>query len=567
MSPVDSSLSAHQSARLLVCLLPQKLLVRSGSLGLLHRLFLLAILFASELLVLSVWLDNSALTARGGLVGVIGHSGAWMVRGMVGFVAIFLTFAYLRSQAVLARISEQAERVPISRRLLAGHLLAMAAFFALSWALYGNRTAFSGNLSAAIWLVAGGSAIALGASAVLPLRLWVRLVRETGSLWACALVAVVSACVAGRYGQSLWTPTAFLTFDLVKALLSFFVPGIVADPATMSLGTAKFSVEIRSGCSGLEGAGLILAFGAMWLWLFRRECRFPQALILIPAGMATIFLLNAARIAGLILVGNAGAQQIALGGFHSQAGWIAFNAVALAFSVTARRVPWLSTMERPIGRNGNRSSENPTAIYLAPFLSILAVGMVTAAASGDFEWLYAARFLAAAGALWLLRDRYTALDWRFGWFGPAIGVLVFAMWIAMDRLLHATSHDAMPAALADSPAALRATWIVSRSLAAIVTVPIAEELAFRGFLLRRLISPNFEALSMRTYTWLGLGISSIAFGILHGEFWFAGVLAGLLYAWALIRRGRIGEAVVAHATSNALLAAYVLVFQKWHFWS
>ena len=97
-----------------------------------------------------------------------------------------------------------------------------------------------------------------------------------------------------------------------------------------------------------------------------------------------------------------------------------------------------------------------------------------------------------------------------------------------------------------------------------MTVPIAEELAFRGFLLRRLISPDFEALPPRTFTWLGLAISSVAFGLLHGSLWFSGILAGLLYAWALLRRGRLGEAVVAHATTNALLVRYVLIFQKWH---
>lgn len=136
----------------------------------------------------------------------------------------------------------------------------------------------------------------------------------------------------------------------------------------------------------------------------------------------------------------------------------------------------------------------------------------------------------------------------------------------MDTFRNAATNDAMPHALAVSSTPIRATWIVFRTLSAIVTVPIAEELAFRGFLLRRFISPDFEALPLRTFTWLGLGISSIAFGLLHGNLWTAGVLAGLLYAWALVRRGRIGEAVVAHATTNPLLAGYVLIFQRWHLW-
>ena len=39
----------------------------------------------------------------------------------------------------------------------------------------------------------------------------------------------------------------------------------------------------------------------------------------------------------------------------------------------------------------------------------------------------------------------------------------------------------------------------------------------------------------------------------------AGTLAGLLYAITFLRHGRIGDAVVAHATTNALLAALVLL--------
>jgi membrane protease YdiL (CAAX protease family) len=54
--------------------------------------------------------------------------------------------------------------------------------------------------------------------------------------------------------------------------------------------------------------------------------------------------------------------------------------------------------------------------------------------------------------------------------------------------------------------------------------------------------------------------------MLHGRLWIAGALAGLIYAFALLRRGRIGDAVAAHATTNALLAAWVLCFNQWHLW-
>jgi len=309
---------------------------------------------------------------------------------------------------------------------------------------------------------------------------------------------------------------------------------------------------------------LILIFGVVWLWLFRSECRFPQALLLIPAGLFVIFLLNALRIAALILIGNAGASRIALGGFHSQAGWIAFNAVALGFSVAARHVPWIAVRDPRAALDA--PSHNPTAAYLVPFLAILCAGMLASVVSADFEWLYPLRFFAAVAALWVFRRTYAGLDWRAGWCGAAVGVVVFGIWIALDRFTQAHVGTALPAALANVPPATRLIWIAFRILAAVVTVPIAEELAFRGFVLRRLMDPDFESVAFSRFTWFALAVSSLAFGVLHGSRWLAGTLAGLLYATAMVRRGRIGEALLAHAVTNAMLAAYVLVSGRWNLW-
>ena len=99
-----------------------------------------------------------------------------------------------------------------------------------------------------------------------------------------------------------------------------------------------------------------------------------------------------------------------------------------------------------------------------------------------------------------------------------------------------------------------------------IPVPIAEELAFRSFLIRRIISPHFESVASRSVTLVPVLISAIAFGLLHGDRWLAGTIAGLLYAFAYLRRGRIGDAVAAHAATNALLAGYVLLLGKWSLW-
>jgi exosortase E/protease (VPEID-CTERM system) len=535
------------------------------------RLLALAIVFAAELLVISVAADGAELANRGSLLRFLAAWGPWILRCIVGFAALFVTFGYLKSKATFDEISERLAAIPIARGYLAAHVAAMVLTGALTFALYKSSVSgIQADLIAGSWLVAGVTAIAFGGLAAVPLALWTQMVRGTGYLWLYTSTAVVAACVVGNSGRSLWQPMGRLTFGLVEGLLRLFASGVTADPARMIIGTGKFRVEIAEQCSGFEGAGLILAFGVVWLCLFRKECRFPQALLLIPAGVVVIYLLNAVRIAALILIGSAGAPDIAEGGFHSQAGWIAFNVVALGFSVAARRMPYFTlnaSRENTWTRSGdNVTSDNPTAAYLVPFLVILGAGMFAGALSGSFEWPYPLRFFAAAGAIWAFRARYSTLDWRVGWLGPAMGAAVFLIWIGLDRLMSAPVATAMPGALGASSAAARITWISFRVLAATITVPIAEELAFRGFLMRRLVSQDFESVSFTRFTWFALVASSVLFGALHGSRWPAGIVAGLLYAYAVIRRGRIGEAVAAHATTNALLAAYVLASGQWQYW-
>ena len=120
----------------------------------------------------------------------------------------------------------------------------------------------------------------------------------------------------------------------------------------------------------------------------------------------------------------------------------------------------------------------------------------------------------------------------------------------------------IPTSLAESPVGLAAVWLLVRVLGSVVTVPIAEELAFRGYLLRRLLAANFDEPSALRFTWLSFVVSSVLFGALHGR-WLAGTVAGMCYAWALSRRGRVEDAILAHALTNALLAAAVLILAHW----
>jgi membrane protease YdiL (CAAX protease family) len=65
--------------------------------------------------------------------------------------------------------------------------------------------------------------------------------------------------------------------------------------------------------------------------------------------------------------------------------------------------------------------------------------------------------------------------------------------------------------------------------------------------------------------WLSFVVSAVLSDALHGR-WLAGTVAGMCYAWAMSRRGRVDDAILAHAITNALIAAAVLILGPWGLW-
>jgi exosortase E/protease (VPEID-CTERM system) len=496
--------------------------------------------------------------------------------GIVAF-AVFLGLGY-------ARLKPMRVQTDLRLGLFFVHGACIGLIFLANWqaAREGGSwlNAQTGMLLAGAVLAAG---IGLLALAVLPLRGWVGIARQTSPVWMYAAGAGVAAWFLRGPFQLLWIhasgPNVYwlqvVTFRAVQAVLGILLPDLVVDAGPFTIGTPRFLVSVGAPCSGIEGLGLVLVFTTVWLWYFRRENRFPQALVLIPGALACAFVLNVLRIAVLVLIGNAGAPEVAFVGFHSQAGWIAFTLVALGFSVATQRLAWVrktplaaagAEHARVEGATGARAESPATAAYLVPFLAILGASFVSKSASGYFEGLYPLRFVAAAVALWVFRREYRRLNWRFGWAAPLAGAGIFLLWIAPEFFSHFGPASPLGPALAGLSPATRWVWISFRVAAAVVTVPIAEELAFRGYLARRLVSREFDAAPFTGLTAVSMALSSLAFGLMHGQHWLAGCVAGLAFALLLRHRGRMGDAVAAHAVSNLLLAVWVLARGDWGLW-
>lgn len=533
------------------------------------RAGLLALSLFLEKFLLNGFVSFRAAQAARGLgtaVRVIQHFG---FRFCVSFAIALALFVYVRGDTGLAAANEAARAAPVRFRWLALHAALLVPVAAVLYNFYGTHGVhLPFALLAAAALLLTMLAVAALLVGLAPWGLWQRGAAAIGHRWMYAFAAALAATLTIVFSQDLWAPTAQVTFDLVRLVLIPFVPALQADATARVLSTPDFAVQIAQVCSGLEGVGLIIAFCAAWLLFFRAEYRFPRALLLIPAGVLLVFALNVIRIAVLVLIGNAGHPAIAVFGFHSQAGWISFNAIACGLVFLSRRSRWLTvaTVERtqPAGAAASGAAVNPTAAYLAPFLAVLAAGMISRAISGRFETWYALRLLAGGALLAAYWPRLRGLDWRFSWRAAAAGVAVFGLWLVAGRLL--LPAHAMPAALAAMSAPGRALWIACRLATAVLVLPLVEELAYRGYLLRRLAAADFESVSFADVGSISVLVTALAYGVLYGALWPAGIAAGIVFALLLIRTRRMGEAIGAHVIANALICAAVLLGGQWRLW-
>jgi exosortase E/protease (VPEID-CTERM system) len=532
--------------------------VRSN-LGLPARAAILGVLFFIEKILLTRFVDVARADAALGIGGTLRVAQNFGFRFIVTLAATMTVFAFANRERWKSLASLAPPKAYVRPAWIVAHCALVACLARLGSLLFPQiPSSIPFAVVVGLWLICGAAAAFCAFAAVGPPALWLKAARVLGNIWFYSGAAALAAALAIPYSERYWWSTAAATFQLVRLLLLPILPELTVDPATQVLGTQRFAVEILPYCSGLEGMSLILVFTIAWLWFFRKEYRFPRALVLIPLGITLMFGLNAVRIAALVLIGNAGYPEVAEYGFHSQAGWIAFNAVAVGLAVWTRRSRWLSRSEEPL--QGHRS-DNPTAVFLMPLLAILAAGMLSRALSGRFEWFYPLRLFACVAVIVIYRQRLAALDWRFSWRGPLLGVGVFLVWFVGVHFL--APDYGMPEALATASPSLRWGWIVCRVAALVLTVPLAEELAYRGFLMRRLQARDFTSLPYERVGWFAVAASSVLFGAAHGALWLPGIVAGFAYGWIVKRQGRLGEAVSAHMTTNFLVAVVALGSGNW----
>lgn len=201
-------------------------------------------------------------------------------------------------------------------------------------------------------------------------------------------------------------------------------------------------------------------------------------------------------------------------------------------------------------------------------------------------WLAIDKFLPLANpAKELLRDAViTAALFGFSrhllplsapyWPGSiAIGLAVFALWIAPDVLLpgwrdHAVFQNAVTGRITFSirGADLTPLMLVLRTMRATLLVPILEELFWRGWLPRWLQDLDFTKVPLGRYTPLAFWLTAVLFAMEHGPFWEVGLACGIIYNLWMRKTRSLGDLMLTHATTNLALSLYVIGSHRWMYW-
>lgn len=146
-----------------------------------------------------------------------------------------------------------------------------------------------------------------------------------------------------------------------------------------------------------------------------------------------------------------------------------------------------------------------------------------------------------------------------------VGVFVFAIWITVGPLFRTGGN--LPSSGAPWPNGewQAGVWIAFRIFGAVALVPVIEEVFWRGYLMRRLDCADFASLSPELVSRFAVVASSFVFALAHREL-LAAFVTGIIYAWLFQLTKNLWSAIAAHATTNLLLATYVLYTGKYEFW-
>lgn len=212
-----------------------------------------------------------------------------------------------------------------------------------------------------------------------------------------------------------------------------------------------------------------------------------------------------------------------------------------------------------------------TLPWIAPMLLFVALNVLEGKVPSLYPIAYCAKITLVFLCLmisWKAWRGKLALNTKTIFVGLIAGFIGLLVWLAFDLI----PYPKLGSRIGFNPfveiqnAGLRNGWIVARFLGLALVVPVIEEVFWRGFLGRYVDNPDdFTIATIGNHSVLSTAIVCTVFASIHPE-WLAAVVFALLTDQVLRRTKSLGACVVMHATTNALMGAYVLIAGVWHLW-
>ncbi|MFV1967622.1 MAG: CAAX prenyl protease-related protein [Pirellulaceae bacterium] len=218
------------------------------------------------------------------------------------------------------------------------------------------------------------------------------------------------------------------------------------------------------------------------------------------------------------------------------------------------------------------------AAFVCPFVLYVVLTSIAARFPSVYPLAYTFAVVVVGAAIFMLLRGQHILQrhWRVA---EAIlfGFIGIAIWIALSS---ARLEEALTASFpswlrpqarvafdpfAELPLFTAIGFIAVRLFGLAVITPIAEELFWRGFLLRWLISPDWEEVPLGRFSLPSFVLVTLLFTSAHPEWFAAAVYCALLNA-LLYWKKDLWSCVVAHGVSNLALGVYVLSTGTWSLW-
>jgi CAAX prenyl protease-like protein len=212
---------------------------------------------------------------------------------------------------------------------------------------------------------------------------------------------------------------------------------------------------------------------------------------------------------------------------------------------------------------------SPAVVRVAPFAIFLALtfcqGMF---GDGGRYWFYVIKTAVGACLVWNMRPLVSELRFTFSWEAILTGVAIFVIWVGLDGHYPKLGQPGAPwnpFKYFVGNSSLAWAIVLVRLVGASLVVPPLEEVFYRSFLYRYLIKADFLAVPLSQFRGLPFLIASVVFAFEHHE-WLAGLLCGFAFQGLVCWKGRLSDAIAAHALTNCLLGLWVIWKGAWGFW-